>query len=386
MIVNEVKTPDDADDFLKVPLGIYKNDKHWVRPLDKDINAVFDKKTNKYFRHGECCRWILKDNKGILIGRVAAFINQKTANIFEQPTGGMGFFECINDKNAATLLFDECKKWLSNKGMEAMDGPINFGEKDAWWGLLVDGFTDPTYRMNYNPTYYRELFEAYGFKTYYEQYCYSLPVHQEVPENYKAKAERIMHNPSYRSEHIHKNNLEKFTEDFRIIYNKAWGKHAGFKDMEAPQAKAIMKSIKPIMEEELIWFAYFNNEPIGFFIMLPELNQIFKHLNGKLNWWGKMKFLWYKWRGVCNKMFGLVFGIIPEHQGKGVEGFIIMSAANVIQKQNKYKELEMTWIGDFNPKMIHLVESLGSTRYRTYITYRKLFDKNKEFSRVPKLN
>jgi hypothetical protein len=120
--------------------------------------------------------------------------------------------------------------------------------------------------------------------------------------------------------------------------------------------------------------------------MLPELNQIFKHLNGKLNWWGKMKFLWYKWRGVCNKMFGLVFGIIPEHQGKGVEGFIIMSAANVIQKQNKYKELEMTWIGDFNPKMIHLVESLGSTRYRTYITYRKLFDKNKEFSRVPKLN
>ncbi len=385
MILTEVKTANDAHDFLKVPLRIYRNDSHWVRPLDKDLDAVFDTKKNKYFRHGECIRWILRDDNGELIGRVAAFINYKTAETFEQPTGGIGFFECNNDKNAAAIMFDVCRDWLKNKGMEAMDGPINFGEKDAWWGLLVDGFTDPTYRMNYNPPYYRELFEGYGFKTYYEQYCYHIPVHHQVPENYKKKADRIKENPAYRSEHIRKNNLEKYTQDFRTIYNKAWGKHVGFKDMEAAQAKAIMKSIKPIMEEELIWFAYFNNEPIGFFIMLPELNQIFKKLNGKLDWWGKIKFLFYKRMGVINKMFGVVFGIIPEHQGKGVEGYIIMSAADVIQKQTRYKDLEMTWIGDFNPKMIHLVESLGSTRCKTYITYRKLFDESKEFTRAPNI-
>ena len=385
MIVTEVTTPQDAKDFLKVPLGIYRNDTLWVRPLNKDIDAVFDQKKNKYFRHGEAIRWILKDENGKLIGRVAAFINKKSANTFDQPTGGIGFFECINDQNAAFQLFDICKQWLMARGMEAMDGPINFGEKDAWWGLMVDGFASPTYRMNYNPPYYKELFEAYGFKIYYEQYCYHMNVKQQIPENYKIKADRIKQNPAYHCEHIRKNNLAKYIEDFRSIYNKAWGKHAGFKDMEPSQAKAIMKSIKPIMEEELLWFAYYDDTPIGFFIMLPELNQIFKHLNGNLNLWGKLKFLWYKWRGACNKMFGLVFGIIPEHQGKGVEGFIIMSAAEVIQKQNAYTDLEMTWIGDFNPKMLHLVESLGSTRCKTYITYRKLFNENQEFKRAPQI-
>ncbi len=385
MIITEVKTASDAADFLKVPIEIYRSDIHWIRPLDKDIDMIFDRKKNKYFRHGEACRWIMKDVNGKLIGRVAAFINQKTAINFEQPTGGMGFFECINSQNAAFELFDTCKKWLIERGMEAMDGPINFGEKDAWWGLLVDGFVEPTYRMNYNPFFYKELFEAYGFKVYYEQFCYYLQINHKIPENYKAKADRIKLNPLYKCEHITKKEIEKYTEHFRIIYNKAWGKHSGFKDMESLQAKAIMNSIKPIMEEELIWFAYYNDEPIGFFIMLPELNQIFKHLNGKLDWFGKLKFLWHKWRGVCTKIFGLVFGIVPEHQGRGVEGFIIISAAAEIQKKNKYLDLEMTWIGDFNPKMIHLVESLGSKRSKTYITYRKLFDESKEFHRAPKI-
>jgi hypothetical protein len=383
MKIIEVNTIEEATKFIKVPFGIYKDDAHYIRPLDKDINEVFDKKKNKYFRHGLACRWILVDDKNNLIGRIAAFINKKTSDTFEQPTGGIGFFECINDKEAAFLLFDTCKNWLLNKDMEAMDGPINFGEKDRWWGLLVDGFKEPTYCMNYNPPYYKELFDAYGFKTYYEQYCYLLPVDCIIPEQYKEKADRIKNNPLYTCEHIRKNNLEKYTEDFRTIYNQAWGKHAGFKDMELAQAKAIMKSIKPIMKEELIWFAYYDKTPIGFFIMLPELNQIFRHLNGNLNWWGKIKFLWYRWIGACTKMFGVVFGIIPEHQAKGVEGFIIMSAAEIIQKEKKYKELEMTWIGDFNPKMIHLVESLGSTRCKTYITMRKLFDENKEFHRAP---
>ncbi|MEI6816541.1 MAG: hypothetical protein WCL14_08010 [Bacteroidota bacterium] len=382
MNLQEVKTAKDAEAFLKAPLAIYKNDAFWVRPMDNDVNAVFDVKKNKYFRHGEAIRWILTDDSGKCIGRVAAFINQKSAKTFEQPTGGMGFFECINDKKAAFILFDACHKWLQERGMEAMDGPINFGEKDRWWGLMIDGYSEPTYCMNYNLPYYKDLFDAYGFKTYYEQYCYHLPVNCVIPEKYQEKADRIKQNPAYTCEHIRKNELEKYTQDFLTIYNKAWGKHAGFKEMELPQAKAIMRSIKPIMEENLLWFTYYNGEPIGFFIMLPELNKIIRHLNGKMNNWGKLKFLWYRWRGVCDKTFGVIFGIIPEHQGKGVEGFIIMSAAAVIQKENRYKDLEMTWIGDFNPKMIHLVESLGATRCKTYATMRKLFDENKPFARA----
>lgn len=372
-----------AKEFLQLPVRLYKNDKNWIRPLDNEIEDVFNSEKNKYFRHGECTRWILQDSKGQTIGRVAAFIDRKTAKSYDQPTGGMGFFECINDKAAAFLLFDTCKKWLEGKGMEAMDGPINFGDRDKWWGLLIDGYTEPNYGMFYHFPYYKELFESYGFQIYFKQYTYARPVMKELSDKVADKANRIAQNPSYSFRHLRVKELERYAEDFRTIYNKAWVKHKGVKEMPKAQAMSIMKKMKPVLDEEIVWFAYFDNEPVGFFIMLPELNQIFKHVNGKLDLIGKLKFLWHKWRGTCKKMFGVAFGIVPEHQGKGLEGAIVMAAAQKVQKANfRYKDFEMNWIGDFNPKMMHVAESVGGEICKTHATYRKLFDESKPFKRA----
>ena len=379
----EVNTKRLQRDFLELPLKIYKDDPNWIRPLDDDIESVFDPDKNKLFRNGEAIRWILKDDRGETIGRVAAFINNKTARSFDQPTGGMGFFECVNDKKAAFLLFDQCRNWVEKRKMEALDGPINFGERDKWWGLLVDGFVEPNYCVPYNPHYYKTLFESYGFKTYFNQYTYSIPVQSQLPENYAQKAERIANDPSYHFEHIKKSQLEKYAEDFWYIYNKAWVKHAGINEMSKAQAISLMKKIKPILDEDIIWFAYHDKEAVGFFIMLPEINQIIKYLNGKLDWIGKIKFLWYKYRGVCRKTFGVAFGIIPAFQGKGLEGALTMATARKVQPLNRYDVLEMNWIGDFNPTMMHIAESIGAKIAKTHITYRKLFDETKPFKRAP---
>ncbi|OFY65248.1 MAG: hypothetical protein A3H98_03230 [Bacteroidetes bacterium RIFCSPLOWO2_02_FULL_36_8] len=370
-------------EFLALPVYLYKNDPNWIHPLDKDIEDVFDKNKNKFFRHGEICRWILRNEHGKATGRVAAFINNKTANTFDQPTGGMGFFECINDKNAAFILFDLCKNWLTERGMKAMDGPINFGERDRWWGLLTEGYAPPTYRMNYNPAYYKEFFEAYGFKPYFEQYIYEMKVAQKLPEKYAEKAQRIANDPGYTFSHLKLKELNKAIDDFRIIYNKAWVRHDNFKAMSETQARSIIYSFKPIIEEDLLWFSYYKGDPVGFFLMLPEINQIFRYFSGKLNTWNKLRFLWHRWRKTCNKIFGAAFGIVPEHQHKGLEGAIIMAAANVLQHTNRYDKIEITWIGDFNPKMLHLLDSLGATRIKTMITYRKLFDEAAVFKRAP---
>ena len=106
-----------------------------------------------------------------MIGRIAAFTHLKYINNgTEFATGGAGFFDCINDHASANKLFDVAKEWLQNKGMEAMDGPINFGDRDKWWGLMVEGFDKaPIYGMPFNPSYYEKLFEGYGFKNYYNQ-------------------------------------------------------------------------------------------------------------------------------------------------------------------------------------------------------------------------
>jgi len=135
------------------------------------------------------------------------------------------------------------------------------------------------------------------------------------------------------------------------------------------------------MDERIIWFTYHKEEPVAMFINLPDLNQWFKYLHGKFSLYHKLKFLWIKKTRPCKKCTGLVFGIVPEYQGKGLDAYMIVESGKVIQWQTPYTEYEMQWIGDFNPKMINIAESLGTYRSRTLSTYRYLFDRNKEFHR-----
>ena len=385
MKIVEVSTPSEIKKFHQVPYLIYKNDPNWIAHIKQEVEAVFDPKKNKYFEHGSAIRFIVENSEGKIIGRVAAFIDGKRANTFKQATGGMGFFECTEDETAATLLFDACKKWLADRDMEAMDGPINFGEKDRYWGLLVSGFDHPPiYANSYNPPYYQAFFENYGFQTYFNQHNFIRPLTIQLPERYIKRYERIKKNDDYSLEIIDKKNLKKYAEDFREVYNSAWVTHDNFKGMSEEQAMAMLKKIKPVMEEDLVWFAYFNGKPIAFLIMLPELNQFFQATNGDFNLWGKLKFLWTKLFSKPKFVWGLAFGVTPKFQGIGMESYVLNSAAEHLRtKRPNYKDVIVTWIGDFNPKMMHVTKSMGAKNYHDLKTYRKLFDENAVFERSP---
>jgi hypothetical protein len=386
MQIAAVINKENANQFLQVATTLYQNDLNWIQPLDKDINDVFDAKKNKAFRFGEIQRWILTDENQNLIGRIAAFVNKKYKNKGDEvPVGGMGFFECINNQDAANILLNTAKNWLTDKGMQAMDGPINFGERDRWWGMVTVGFNQPLYCMNYNPPYYVGLLQNYGFKLFYNQVCFGVQPKAPLTQKFFDRAAHFSANKDFTAKHIDKNNLEKFAVDFAEVYNKAWAGHGGLKEMPKAQVITLFKKMKPVMDEKIIWFAYHQNKPIAIFVNLPDLNQWFKNLKGKFGILQKLKFLWYK-KFVPNKKFsGLVFGVVPEWQGKGVDAYIIIESAKLIQSpQVPYTEYEMQWIGDFNPKMINIAENLGDTfRSRNLATFRYLFDREKEFVRHP---
>jgi len=383
----EVNTPELEKEFIKVNVQLNKSNPNYIRPLDKDINEVFDKKKNKTFRNGECTRWILKDKEQNLIGRIAAFTNSKYKNKGDDvPVGGMGFFDCINNQEAADMLLDVAKHWLMQKGMQAMDGPINFGERDRWWGLVVQGFQQPLYCMNYNPPYYKELLENYGFENFYNQICFGMDAKVPLKPKMFERHAKFKDNKDFYAIHAKKNNLEKFAADFTIIYNKAWSGHGGLKQIKLEQVKLMFNKMKPVMDERVIWFAYHKEDPIAMFVNLPDLNQWFKYLNGKFDLFHKLKFLWLQKTKPNKKFLGLVYGIVPEFQGTGVDAFMIVESSYIIQPHTPYLEYEMQWIGEFNPKMVNVAETLGETfRSRTLTTYRYLFDRTKEFKRHPML-
>lgn len=395
MQLTEVANETAAREFVLVNTIINKNDPNYIHPLEKDVHAVFDPKKNKTFRQGEVARWVLKNKEGKLIGRIAAFVNKKYKNKGDDvPVGGIGFFDCINDQQAADMLFDVAKHWLMQRGMQAMDGPINFGERDRWWGLIVKGFDPPLYCMNYNQPYYQQLFETYGFKGFYNQVCFALKANQRLVQKFYDRHAECAKDPNYSSAHIKKNELDRFAADFTKVYNKAWAGHGGVKQLEERVVRKMFQTMKPVMDERISWFVYYKNEPIGIWINLPDLNQWFRHLKGKFGLLQKLKFLWIKSTVKNDKFNGLVFGIVPEFHAKGVDSYMIVEGCRIIQQLTIkngiyeigtpiYKDYEMQWIGEFNPKMINVAENLGTYRSRILTTYRYLFDRTKEFKPHP---
>ena len=384
MNIIEVNSKKDKKDFIQIACSIYKNEKNWIRPLDKDINSVFDPKTNKAFRKGDVKRWILKNNNET-IGRIAAFYSSKNDKE-KLKVGGCGFFECIDDKEAAKMLFDTAKNWLEKNGYNSMDGPINFGERDKWWGCLVEGFDiDPNYLQNYGKTYYQKLFENYGFQLLFRQLTFLKKVRTPLSEKLSLKAERALRDPNYNFKTLEKRNIQKYIRDFTKIYNDAWSKYPGVSKLELSQAKLLFAQLKPILDEKILWFAYHNNDPVGFFISIPEMNQIFKHVNGKLDLFGKLKTYYHlKIKNSCKKMVGLVFGIVPKHQGKGVDGALIMASRETIQEKLAYEDLELNWIPDFNKSMIRVAEQVQVKLGKIHHTYRYNFDRSIPVERITK--
>ena len=388
MQVIEVNSAETVKDFLLVNAIMNSHNPAYIRPLDNEVMEVFDPAKNKAHKYGETKRWIAKDEQGNLIGRIAAFTNSKYLNKgTEFPTGCIGFFDSINDQALANVLFDTAKYWLQEKGMEAMDGPINFGDRDKWWGLMVEGFdSEPMYGMSFNPAYYESLFEGYGFQNYYNQYYYSMLVDDPLPPRFPERHAKFKAKAGYEARHISFDKLEKYANDFATVYNAAWAQHGEAKEITQEQVIKLFKKMKPVMDPRMVWFAYFKEEPIAMFINIPDLNQYFKHFNGKFGWLQKLQLLWMKMRGTNKRLTGLAFGVVPKYQALGIDSFMIYECGLMVQNKGWYYQYEMGWAGDWNPKMINIYKSLGGKQSRRMVTYRFLFDEKVIFERHPEMD
>jgi len=371
MEIIEVTNKHLAREFIDLPKKIYKNDPLWICPLDNDIEAVFDPRRNNFFHHGICSRFILKDNNET-IGRIAVFINHKKNINNPLPTGGMGFFECIHDQQAAFLLFDKARDWLKTNEIQAMDGPINFGENDKYWGLLVEGFKPPSIYMNYNPPYYIRFFESYGFQKQYDQLTNFLDITVPFTERFTKIADWVLKKPGYTFEHITVKNFNKFAKDIIEVYNDAWHDFENFTPLEMETLQESLRQMKPILDEKIIWFAYYNNEPIAFLVCMPDVNQIIKHLNGKIDLWGKLKFIYFSKTKKIDLLRAVIMGTKKKYQKKGIESALIRCLQLEVVPRNTVKGLELAWVGDFNQKMMAIHEATGAVRDKVHRTYRYL--------------
>ncbi|PKP08783.1 MAG: N-acetyltransferase [Bacteroidetes bacterium HGW-Bacteroidetes-4] len=384
MTLIEVNNKKTRRQFLDLPKGLYRGDSNWTCLLDAEIEGIFDPQKNNNFKHGDACRWILRDQNNQTIGRIAAFYDRRKANSGsnKQATGGIGFFECINNQEAANQLFDVTKAWLASKGMEAMDGPINFGENYVHWGLLIEGFMHQAYGMPYNFPYYLTLFENYGFQTYFNQNSYHVDLTKPFPERQEKFARFVMRKPNYRFEYFRFTDYQKYLADLVQIYNEVWSDfHEDYTPLTYEEFEHVFNDAKALLNEKLIVFAYEEDRPIGMVIAFPDFNQVFKKLkNGKLNLINKLKLLYYRKRGITRAR-QLVSGVIPEYQKSGIIGPLFLKLTDAC-KALGITELEMSWVGDYNETVNKIYQLMdNATHAKTHATLRYLFDRNKPFER-----
>jgi GNAT superfamily N-acetyltransferase len=345
--------------FLDVPKLIYVDDKEYIPHIRQEIQHILWDRPQP----GEVGLWLVEHNDQY-VGRIAAFINPGNK-------GGLGFFESIDNSEVAKLLLETGEQWLRDKHISVIEAPVNYGERDKFWGLLVKGFKNPSYQEPYNPAYYRRFFEDQGYTVKIVQSTQEVTPALFNVDKIGPLAAEVEQNPDLELRHIEKDKLDKYASDFVTIYNKAWKQHEHFVPLTVEKVGRMMKAMKPVLREDLVWFTYVKGEPVAFYVSIIEINEIFRYLNGNLNGWGKLKFLYYRWRKPITRIRGLVFGVVPEYQGMGITSGMMMKVFDVFKKYPQLKTSERAWIRDFNPGMMKFLEAIGAHETKQHITFEK---------------
>jgi GNAT superfamily N-acetyltransferase len=356
--------------FHAVPDPIYRMDPEWVPHVRQEVEAVFDPERNPAHAHGDCIRWVLEDGMGRPIGRIAAFIDRRKAFLKEPYTGGCGFFECIDDADAAGRLFEAAERWLGERGMRSMLGPVNFGENAMYWGLLTEGFHRPCHGMNYNPPYYERLFRVHGFRTEYEQISNRLDVATPFPERFSRIANRVVSRGDVEIRHLKASNPGAFATDLVEIYNDAWADFPDFTPLGIPAVMQNFRAMRPILDERMVLFAYMGGIPASFLVVLPDANEWMDGVRGNVDIRGRLVFLCNRLRKKPRRMRAVVMGTRRAFRNKGLESALFIRLRDHVIARGHYRELELSWVGDFNDRMLSIHHATGARPCRKHLTLR----------------
>jgi hypothetical protein len=363
--VEEVKNQKDLMTFVRFPWEIYQGNRLWVPPLLKDLLLKFDPK-HPFRSHAEMILF-LAFREGKMVGRIAGIIDHHYIEFHQEKVGFFGFFESIPDAEVAETLLQKIADWLKGQGMEKMAGPMNPSTNDEC-GLLIEGFdSPPCLMMPYNPPHYPSLMEGFGLRKKMDLYAFLLEESSFLLDRLDRITQRLRkREPQLDVRPIHLRRLNEELKIIKNIYNQAWSRNWGFVPLTDEEINLLAKELKSLVVSDLVLFAYWGEEPVGFSVSLPDYNVVLKHLNGKIGLLGLLKFLYYSKK--INKIRVMLLGVKHDFQKKGVEGLLYVETFKNGIKRG-YHRAECSWILEENVLMQRGIEAMGGKRYKTYRIY-----------------
>lgn len=369
-----VQEPADIRNFVCFPWKIYQDDPFWVPPLIEDRIAKLDLKRNPFWKTATRSLWMAW-NGSEPVGTIAAIIDHHRNQLLAQSTGMFGFFECIDDEMVAKKLFETAANWLKQQGMTRLIGPFNPGSADEN-GILIEGFnTRPAILEAHTPPYYPHLVEAAGLTKYNDMFArlYVLPEEPKefeklVPEKLQRAAELARKRTNIIIRSV---NLKDWENEINLacdLYNRALSDLPEYIPMSHAEFRNFADSFKPLISPDMAKVAEINGKPVGFALALPDFNEILQKLNGKLGIPGLLKIWWY--RHKIKRVSFKILIIIPEYLYRGADILLVYEVARAIWAR-KYREVDMSLMGEENQRSNLYQEHLGFKIYRQYRIYQK---------------
>lgn len=350
--------------FIALPYAQYRNDPLWVPQLRRDVATILSRRKNPFFEHAEA-QYFLARVDGRTVGRIAAIKNDAHTRTHGDRVGFYGFFECVDDEDVARALFDAAGRWLRERGLYTMRGPMSPSINDEC-GLLVEGFeTPPVLMMPHNPPFYVRLTEAAGFHKAKDLIAFQ-STDAEVPERLIRGARIVARR---RGITLRPLDIKRFAAEVDIVkqlYNRAWEKNWGFVPLTDAEIDHLAGQLKPVVVPDLVCFAECAGEIIGFAVALPDLNVALKHNPSGRLFPGILKVLWHSRR--ISRLRVLLLGVLKEYRHTGVDALMY----HRIWERGRalgYDWAEAGWILEDNAAMVNATQRLGFRPYKTYRVY-----------------
>lgn len=376
--ISPVGTEAELSEFICFPWQVYRDDPYWVPPLISERLTFLDASKNPFFEHARA-EYFLARRDGKTVGTIGAFTNDRYNEFHGINTGFFGFFEVLDDPEAASALLETAEKWSAGRGHTAILGPAQFSTNDEC-GLLIDGFDDrPRILMTYNPPRYKTYLEERGYSKAMDLWAYSLDLKDfqgglAIPPKLVRVAEKVAARGKLRIRNVDMKHFDEELDRVKRIYNKSWERNWGFVPMTEPEFDRLGEQMKPFLDPDLVVVVEHEGEAVGFGLTVPDLNQpLLKAYPkpGRPEALTMARLLWnWKVRGNVDWLRVIALGVLPEFRAQGVDALMYLETARRALPKG-YKYAEMSWILENNVMMNRAIRALGGRVYKTYRMYEK---------------
>jgi GNAT superfamily N-acetyltransferase len=365
--VKPVETRREQKQFLQLAWSLYRGDKNWIPPLRRNLEELVGFRPHPFHEVADVRTW-LAWRDGQVCGRIAGIVNHVHNEKYHEKRGFFGFFESVDDREVAHALFDTVRQWLADQGIDLLRGPVN-PSLNYEIGLLVEGFdSPPTFMMTYNPPYYAQLIESYGFGK--SQDLYAFEGHVDMLASLDKKLEFVVREATQRFDirlrFLDRTRFQEEVQMFLHIYNASLDGTWGFTPLSAGEIEHMSASMRYLVVPELTTVAEVDGRPVAAVFGLLDYNPRIKLIDGRLFPFGFIRLLTR--RRKIKRIRLISTNVIPEYQRWGL-GVVVLARLVPDALRWGIEEAEFSWVLESNHLSYKSLKRGGAKLEKTYRIY-----------------